>query len=491
MTEDSARPAGQLHFADGVVRGFAAELLLLPTGLVTAAVLTRVLGPAGYGVFTLAATLVTWLSWTTTTFLARAAVKFVSDAEQWQPVAASVLRWRLALGLSAMLLLIAAAGPVARALNQPELTPYLRVFALDLLLFNIARAYREVLTGRGRFREVALMSSARWLARMALIVVIVEATGSVMGAVAGSVGATVVELLVALRLQPLSLRGRGGVRLAQMWSLAAPLMVYGAAMQLFSKVDLFALSALGGSASEAGFYGAAQNLAVAPGLFALALGPLLLATLVRLHRAGQGEEARVVGRSALRVTYALIPFAALVGGAATQIMHVIFGPAFATAGPLLALLFAAAVALAAMAVAVAIITAVDHPRLVSVIGVSVLGAAIVGHLLLIPRLGAVGAALVSAGVGAVGALVSVALVHRVWHVHAYATLARAVLIAGPAYWASSVVATARPLALVLELTVLSLLVVAAFLAIGELAPGERRYWWALRPRWISARVGVD
>ncbi|MEO6525182.1 MAG: oligosaccharide flippase family protein [Gemmatimonadaceae bacterium] len=491
MTADSVHPAGRRHFADGVARGFAAELLLLPTGLVTAAVLTRVLGPAGYGVFTLAATLVTWLAWTTTTFLARAAVKFVSDADDWRPVAASVLRWRLAIGLGATLLLIAAAGPVARALNRPELTPYLRVFAVDLLFFNLARAYREVLTGRGRFREVALVSSARWLARMALIVVLVEATGSVMGAVAGSVGATLVELLVALRLQPLSLRGRGGVRLAEMWSLAAPLMVYGAAMQLFSKVDLFALSALGGSASEAGLYGAAQNLAVAPGLFALALGPLLLATLVRLHRAGQDEEARVVGRSALRVTYALVPFAALVAGAATQIMHVIFGAAFATAGPLLALLFAAAVALAVMAVAVSIITAVDHPRLVSAIGVSVLAAAIVGHLLLIPRLGSAGAALVSAGVGALGALVSVALVHRVWHVHAYATLARAALIAGPAYWASSVIATPRPLALVLELSALSLLVAATFLVIGELAPDERRYWWSLRPRWRSARVGVD
>ena len=39
------------HFrlTDGVVLGFAAELILLPTGLVTAAVLTRTLGPRGYG----------------------------------------------------------------------------------------------------------------------------------------------------------------------------------------------------------------------------------------------------------------------------------------------------------------------------------------------------------------------------------------------------------------------------------------------------------
>ncbi|MDB4881829.1 MAG: putative polysaccharide transport protein [Gemmatimonadetes bacterium] len=489
MTTEAARPTGRLHLADGVVRGFAAELLLLPTGLVTAAVLTRVLGPAGYGLFSLAATLITWLTMTTTAVLARAAVKFVSEAEEWEPVAASVLRWRLAIGLVAAPLLLAGAGLIARVLHQPELTPYLRVFAADLLLTNLARAYREVLTGRGRYREVAIVSSARWLSRMVLIVVLVEATGSVMGAVAGSVGATLVELIVAQWLQPISLEGRSGVRPAAMWGLAAPLMVYGAAMQLFSKVDLFALSALGGSASDAGYYGAAQNLAVAPGLFALALGPLLLATLVRLRRAGHDDEARVVGRSALRVTFALIPFAALVGGAAPEIVRVIFGPSFAPAAPLLALLFAAAVAIATMAVTVAIITAIDHPRVVSVIGVSVLALAIGGHVLLIPRLGATGAALVTAGTAAVGALVSVALVHRAWHVHAYATLVRAASIGVPAYWVSSAFATQRPLALVLKMSLLSILVIGAFLALGELEPAERRQWWALRPRWRTAREG--
>jgi O-antigen/teichoic acid export membrane protein len=88
----SPRAVGTFRLADGVVRGFAAELLLLPTGLVTAAVLTRVLGPEGYGLFSLAATFIGWMAWTTTALLARAAVKLVSEAEDWTPVASSVLR---------------------------------------------------------------------------------------------------------------------------------------------------------------------------------------------------------------------------------------------------------------------------------------------------------------------------------------------------------------------------------------------------------------
>ena len=491
MSDATPRAAGSFHLTDGVARGFAAELLLLPTGLVTAAVLTRVLGPADYGVFSLVATFATWIAWTTTSLLARVAVKVVSEAEDWRPAAASVLRWRFALGLLSTLLVVASADLVAGALRNASLAPYLRVFAVDLLLFNLARAYREVLTGRGRFREVATVSAARWIARMVLIVVLVQATRSVMAAVVGSVGATLVELLVARRLQPVPLRAGGGLRPAAVWGMAAPLMLYGAAMQLYGKVDLLALSALGGTAEDAGLYGAAQNLAVGPGLFALSLAPLLLATLARLRRSGEEAEARTVARAALRVTYVLVPFAALVAGAAPEIVRVVFGASFAGAGPLLALLFAAAVALATMAVAVAIVTAADHQRVVTLLGVGVLGAALAGHVLLIPRLGAQGAALVTALTGGAGALLSVALVHRMWGLHAWATLARAAVIAVPAFWAAAAIASPRAPALVLGLTLLSVAVLGAFLLLGELDAEERR---RLRVRWPfgrPARAGAE
>jgi O-antigen/teichoic acid export membrane protein len=129
-----------------------------------------------------------------------------------------------------------------------------------------------------------------------------------------------------------------------------------------------------------------------------------------------------------------------------------------------------------MAVAVAIVTAADHQRVVTMLGVGVLGAALVGHLLLIPRLGAHGAALVTAVAGSAGALLSVVLVHRLWGVHAYATLARAALIAAPAYWAAAAIATPRALGLVLELALLSAAVVAGFVLAGELDADERRRW---------------
>ena len=92
--------------------------------------------------------------------------------------------------------------------------------------------------------------------------------------------------------------------------------------------------------------------------------------------------------------------------------------------------------------------------------------------------------MVTAAASAAGGLAAVALVHRLWHVHTYATLLRAVLIAGPVYW----LATRLPDgggALVLKLAVLSALVLGAFVAMGELDADDRR---RVRAAWPRRRV---
>jgi O-antigen/teichoic acid export membrane protein len=322
-------------------------------------------------------------------------------------------------------------------------------------------------------------------------VALVSLTRSVMAAVLGSVGATLAELAKARHFQRISLRGRRGVTMREMSSVAAPLFVYGAATQLYTKVDLFALSALGGTTGQAGYYGAAQNLAVGPGLFTLALAPLLLATLGHLQRNGQHDEARLTSRAALRTAIALLPFAALVAGASGEIVRVIFGPLFASAAPLLALLFAAAVALAVTAVAMAIVTAADRPHTVSLLGVGILGAALVGHIVFIPHFGALGAAAVTAVTGAVGALVALGLVHRVWRVHAYGTLLRAVLVAALTRWAAGATVTSTAWGLVAKLGLLSFGVVGAFIVIGELNSDDMMWLREALPRKRSACAPMD
>ena len=160
---------------------------------------------------------------------------------------------------------------------------------------------------------------------------------------------------------------------------------------------------------------------------------------------------------------------------------------FPDAAPLLTLLFAAGVGFSVTSVAVAIITAADRPTIVSMLGVGILGAAIIGHLVLIPRLGALGAATVTAVTGASGAALAIGIVHSVWRVHAYDTLCRAVVVAAPSYWAATTIATPTPLGVVVKLTLLSLAVVGAFIALGELHADDKVRLRAAFPTLFMAR----
>src|SRR5215471_18928292 len=94
----SAATSPGRHLVDGTVRLFLAEALVFPTGLITAAFLTRRLHPSGYGVFTLAAVVIAWLEWIPPALFSRTAVKFVSEAQDSADVATAVLRLYLGTG---------------------------------------------------------------------------------------------------------------------------------------------------------------------------------------------------------------------------------------------------------------------------------------------------------------------------------------------------------------------------------------------------------
>ena len=377
-------------------------------------------------------------------------------------------------GSIAATVVLIAAGPIASGLGAPEITPYLRVYVIDIFLQNVVRGYRDVMTGTGHFSAVARVSAIRLIARMVLIAVLVSVTGSVMAAVLANLCATVVSLFASHAAQKIPLRGRGGIGADEIWTIAAPLALYSGAMQLFSMIDLFALSALGWSAEDVGHYSAAANLSVPPSLFSLALAPLLLATLVRAARAGAMQQAAESGRRAIRTALWLLPIAALVAGSSGEIVRAIFGVRFAASGPLLALLFAAAVALTINAVSVAVLIAANRHGIVSALGVGSLLVALVGHLIVIPRMGPQGAASVTLVIAVLGAIVAIWLVHRTWRINVNPTLLRAAIIGAPVYWVADALATQNIFLLVIKIGVLSMLITAALMAFGEIDKGDVR-----------------
>lgn len=468
------RPSATKEVFGGSARVFIAEAISLPTGLVTAAFLARRLGPSGYGVFTLTMAVAAWLEWTLASLFARAAVKLVADADDWRPAGAVALRMYGVSGVLGFAALWVAASPLAALMHEPSLTSHLHVLAFDVPLFMLSQAHQQILVGTGAYARRATVAAWRWTGRMVLVLILVGAGLSIDGALAAIVGASALELVAARWFVKPSLTGATDVHVRTMWAYALPLFAAAMSLRLFDKLDLFVLKALGGSATLAGLYGAAQNLTIIPNLVALSVTTLLVSTLSRTLRAGDERGAHTLATNAMRGVIVLFPFAGAAAGAATAIATMIYGAAFAPTGPLLAVLIFAALMTVMIAVASAILTAAGRPGWAMLAALPIAPLALAGHLLVIPRFGATGATVVTLIVATIGAAVAVGTVRRAWNVWpplptvVRSLVAAAVVLTLGTWWRTSGVMA------VVEVAVMATVAALVLLALGEVTPHERQ-----------------
>lgn len=458
----------------GAAHIFAAEALLVPCGLLTAAYLSRRFGPEGYGLLTLAFAPVVIVESNVAAALSRPAVRLVGGARdgELEGVQTAVLRLYLLAGCALCAALWVAAGPLALLMSEPALAGYVRALALDVPLFCAAQAHRSMIVGLGQFRGRAAASAARWIARLLLVVAFVHFGGAPEGALWGAVCASLVELAVCRRYVRPALFGRAGYPLRRLCGYAAPLVASAVCLSLHGRLDLIMLKSLGGTAGAAGLYGVAQNLALLPSLVSYALAPALLATLARALREGDEGGARDLARLAMRAVVLLLPAAAIAAGAAPELVALLFGREFAASGALLRPLVFGSLALLMVAVAASVLAAAGRERWALHVAWPTLLCAAAGHALVIPAWGAGGAAAVTAATSGAAALASIALVRRAWGVSPPArTLAGSAAVAACAY-ALTALLPAAGLGLLLKLGCAGLLAAAALALLGEFGAGR-------------------
>jgi O-antigen/teichoic acid export membrane protein len=456
----------------GTGRMLLSDSLFPMVALVTAGFLTRELGAHQYGLLALSLAVVIWVENAIIAFFAKTTVKLVGEADDWRALGAHVITRTLLTGLVAAAVLWAAAPLVGRLLAEAELTRTLRLASIDIPIWCTAVAYRSVLIGTARYRASATGRAARWLARLCLVLLFVGAGFSIDGALAAVIGSSCVELAVyRWHVGPGMLRPRRPVRL--------PLRQYGTmlfasslSLSAFNGMDVFMLTALGGTAGLAGIYGAAQNLSLLPSLFLWTFSSVLLSTVSRLLAERADDAARALACDALRWSTWLLPVAAIVAGSAPDLVVVFFGPGFAAAGPILSVLILAAAMNVMLGVALTLMTAVGQPSRTVLYSAPLVPAALVGHLFLIPRWGAQGAASVTLLVSSLAALAAVSELRVTRNIAPpAATVLRSVLVAIAAGALSALWQT-NGLLVFTELACVGVLSLLAYWAAGEFRPGE-------------------
>lgn len=470
-------PTGpQVGLARGTLLVVGAEALAFPAGLVATILLTRHLPASQYGALVLGLATVAWLEWTVVSLFSRAGYKLVAEAADWQETAGAVVRSFALAGLLVGLLVFGGAGLIASLFGVPELAAVLRVLAVEIPLFAVAQAYRTVLVGRGWHGSRATVAASRWTARAVLIGIGVLLGLSLTGLAVVIVAATALELgLARWRVGAgVPLIGVTAVSMRRLLSLAAPLAISAVCMRFFDRLDLFAIRLLGTSMETVAAYGVAQNLALAPGLLALAFVPALIAALSARFAAGDVSGAHRTATDSLRLGLLVLPAAGLAAGSAPVLVETLFGAGYLDAGPLFAALVIGSTGALLLSVASAVLVAAGRPGWTIALAAPMVPAALLGHLLVIPRAGAVGAAVVTAVTSLLAAAAGCIVVHRLVGIPLpFRTLARALVVGVPAYWAGASLLPEPGLAALGALVVLTAAAAAALVLTGELTTDER------------------
>lgn len=460
------------HTLKGTIRIFSSELLILPTGILTVSFLTHRLGPHEFGLFILTSTIVTWIEWSINAIFGRANIKLVGEATDWRPISAATTRLHLLFSLLIMFALMMLAEAIASALNEQMLARYIRFMSLDIPLFAFAQCYRQVLVATGDFSHRAYLSAGRWISRLVWIVLFVELGLSVQGAILGCIGASCVEIIIGHQFIDLPIFMRSHFDSKKFWKYVAPLSLAGLSMRTFDKLDIFMLKLLGGTAVAAGFYGAAQNVSILPGIFTLSFSPLLLSTLTRLMKTGDEETAKDLISDSIRFTLFMLPFGAMVAGSSAEIVRFLFGKIYLPAAPVLTLLIFSALSVSVTSIATAILTASGKPSWTLFIVGPFVPAALLGHFIFIPRLGSLGAALVTTILAILAAVISISVVYGIWHTLPRVSTFLRTFVIGMGAWIAASFWPASGSYLILKLTLLGILIIVSYFLLGEFTRKE-------------------
>jgi O-antigen/teichoic acid export membrane protein len=118
----------------------------------------------------------------------------------------------------------------------------------------------------------------------------------------------------------------------------------------------------------------------------------------------------------MRIVFWIFPFVALLPWFTSDLARLFLGEKYVQTGPLLSLLAFGTLSSAMLSINLAVLVASGKTYTSAVLTMPMVFLAVAGHLVLIPRLGPLGAAYVTATVSTAGALCSTVLVCRLWKI---------------------------------------------------------------------------
>jgi O-antigen/teichoic acid export membrane protein len=285
---------------DSIARNTAFAVAVKLTGAVFTTILTiflvRYFGPAEYGVFALALGVGALVTVPSDLGISMSAARFVAelrgDADGVAKVVEDALRLKLVVSGLAAVGLVALAGPIASAYDEPDLAWPLRILALAIFGQSLMLLWATIFEALGRIsaylRVVVAESAIETSLSIAIVLFGTGAAGAMAGraaayAFAAGFGLALVARTIGRRIR-LRRAGHGHGRRIAVYGSA--LLVVDGAFTLFSAIDVLLIGALL-TVSAVGLFEAAFKLA---GLLYFVGLPVRSAVAPRITRGGSGPD---------------------------------------------------------------------------------------------------------------------------------------------------------------------------------------------------------
>ena len=399
-----------------------------------------------YGDYRTVIGLVNWCNMVLIGGTIQAVSKFVSEVPgrtnsvKWQ-----TLRIQTILGGGLTLSILLGAGFIARWFyDDDSLAPYLRLAGPVVLLYAWYAVVIGCMNGLKRFRHQALMDIAFATLKVGLTIALVAGGFAISGAVGAFVITAAVMLVVSWFLL-----GREGGNVQVSWrdilSFEGKTLVYAFLLNGVLQIDVqilkaFAPAQLGDSSLQTGIYAAALQIGQLPYVATLSIAFVIFPLISRSTFNDDKGRTRDYIRTTNRYSFLLLgALATALACNAKGILGLVYPPEYLAGAPMLALLGAGYALLAAAVINASILTASGRPALAVALFAVTLGVSALLNVVLVPRLGGLGAAYAASAAMAVGFVIAAWLTWRRFQVFVGpATLVRlAVAIAGA--WALGLV----------------------------------------------------
>lgn len=396
---EASRPApdGQVtSSAGGVVALGISTAAFVIGGYVGNIFLAKLFPPGVYGNYGILTALMTALNIIQVSGLPQAVSRSVAGNRRR---AGDILRTGLKVQLvvSAVLVLafLLAAPGAATLLGDPGLIGLIRLTGLILPFYGaytvVANGYYN---GLRRFTRQAGAAVVYAVAKLVLIV-----AGALTLGLTGVLLAFILAPAVALaayRPRPTRVAPAPARPLVV---VALPLMGYSLLAFLSLSIDLFLVKAMIADPAQAGYYTAAQSVATIPYWVVTALNQVLFPAVAGALAADRRADAGAAVNATLRYyLLTFLPVAALLIGSAPVLLPLLYRSSYLAAVPALRVLVLAYFPLTLFALLATVLNAAGRGRTALLLAGAAVVVTVAGCLLLIPRLGLVGAAM-STGAG--------------------------------------------------------------------------------------------